>query len=83
MCIRDSLDIFPGLASNVQRLMAEDGHAADILLGPSPHPLRSGVISVSYTHLADFYKPDYDVKDWKEIKVPASWQTQGLSLIHI
>ena len=26
---------------------------------------------------ADFYKPDYDVKDWKEIKVPASWQTQG------
>lgn len=40
----ESLDIFPGLASNVQRLMAEDGHAADILLGPSPHPLRSGVI---------------------------------------
>ena len=26
---------------------------------------------------ADFYKPDYDVKDWKEIKVPSSWQTQG------
>lgn len=26
---------------------------------------------------ADFYKPDYNVKDWKEIKVPASWQTQG------
>lgn len=26
---------------------------------------------------ADFYKPDYDVQDWKEIKVPASWQTQG------
>ena len=25
----------------------------------------------------DFYKPDYDVKDWKEIKVPSSWQTQG------
>lgn len=24
-----------------------------------------------------FYKPDYDVKDWKEIKVPSSWQTQG------
>ncbi len=25
----------------------------------------------------DFYKPDYDVTGWKEIKVPSSWQTQG------
>ncbi len=25
----------------------------------------------------DFYKPEYDVSGWKEIKVPSSWQTQG------
>lgn len=24
-----------------------------------------------------FFLPDYDVSNWKEIKVPASWQTQG------
>ena len=25
----------------------------------------------------DFYKTDYDVSNWKDIKVPSSWQTQG------
>ena len=25
----------------------------------------------------DFYKPDYDVSAWKEIKVPSSWQVEG------
>lgn len=25
----------------------------------------------------DFYKNDYDVSYWKEIKVPANWQTEG------
>ncbi len=25
----------------------------------------------------DFYKPDYDVSGWKEIKVPSSWQVEG------
>ena len=24
-----------------------------------------------------FYKPDYDVSDWKEIKVPSHWQYEG------
>jgi len=26
---------------------------------------------------ADFYKPDYDVSDWKEIPVPSNWEIQG------
>jgi beta-galactosidase len=25
----------------------------------------------------DFFKPEFDVSGWKDIKVPASWQTQG------
>ena len=25
----------------------------------------------------DFYKTDYDVSDWSNIRVPASWQTEG------
>ena len=25
----------------------------------------------------DFYKPDYDVTEWKEIKVPMNWELQG------
>lgn len=25
----------------------------------------------------DFYKPEFDVSNWKEIRVPSSWQTQG------
>ncbi|SDF92956.1 beta-galactosidase [Thermoanaerobacter thermohydrosulfuricus] len=25
----------------------------------------------------DFYKPDYDVSGWGEIKVPGNWETQG------
>jgi beta-galactosidase len=25
----------------------------------------------------DFYRPDYDVKDWDEIPVPSNWQMQG------
>jgi len=25
----------------------------------------------------DFYKPDYDVSDWKEIPVPSNWQMHG------
>jgi beta-galactosidase len=26
---------------------------------------------------ADFYKPEYDVSAWKEIKVPANWEFEG------
>ncbi len=26
---------------------------------------------------ADFYKPDYDVKAWDDIKVPSNWQIEG------
>jgi beta-galactosidase len=26
---------------------------------------------------ADFYKPDYDVRSWKEIPVPSNWEIQG------
>lgn len=26
---------------------------------------------------ADFYKPDYDVSNWKEIPVPSNWEVQG------
>ncbi|MBP6410512.1 MAG: DUF4981 domain-containing protein [Pseudarcicella sp.] len=26
---------------------------------------------------ADFYKKDYDVKSWKQIKVPSDWQMEG------
>ena len=26
---------------------------------------------------ADFYKPDYDVSQWKEIRVPSNWEIEG------
>jgi beta-galactosidase len=26
---------------------------------------------------ANFFKPDYDDKDWKDIQVPSNWETQG------
>ncbi|HYP52301.1 MAG TPA: glycoside hydrolase family 2 TIM barrel-domain containing protein, partial [Pyrinomonadaceae bacterium] len=26
---------------------------------------------------ADFYKPEYDVKAWKEIRVPSNWEMEG------
>src|SRR5205814_6747020 len=25
----------------------------------------------------DFYKPDYDVSQWKEIRVPSNWEIEG------
>lgn len=27
----------------------------------------------------DFYKPDFDVKNWSNVKVPCSWQAEGIT----
>jgi len=36
-----------------------------------------GTWKISIGDISDWKKPDYDDKDWKEIFVPAFWETQG------
>jgi beta-galactosidase len=34
-------------------------------------------VSKPYDRPKDFYQPDYDISDWKEIPVPGNWQMHG------
>lgn len=61
---------------NLQEALVARRHASSLCRSLNG-PWKFNWVPTPEKRPVDFYKSDYDVSEWKEIKVPSNWEVQG------